>query len=177
METPSGPFSLIDWVTQNKHLLKPPVSNQVLYGDVSKDFIVMVVGGPNARNDFHVNDGDEIFYQLAGQIVVRTIEEGKIVDNHLGPGDMLLVPGGRPHNPCRTADSVGLVIERPRKSGELDGFQWYCDQCGHQLHAHFAEITDIVNQLPPIMEAFQSNLDLRTCQQCGTVSPLPKPFV
>jgi 3-hydroxyanthranilate 3,4-dioxygenase len=166
-------FNLNQWVAENKHLLVPPVANQTIYTS-NKDFIVMIVGGPNARNDFHVNAGEELFYQLEGHIEVKLIDEnGKMHVQSLGPGDMMLVPGNTPHSPKRTAGSIGLVIERYRKEGEKDGFVWYCENCGNKLHEHYEVINDIVTQLPPILNAFQENLSLRTCVKCGTVAPIP----
>jgi len=61
------------------------------------------------------------------------------------------------------------VMERYRRPGEKDGFLWHCENCGEKLHEEYVELTDIVTQLPPIMERFWSNLDLRTCKSCGTV--------
>src|SRR5438046_8665185 len=38
---------------------------------ISADVILFVSGGPNTRNDFHVNPTEELFYQLKGDIAVR----------------------------------------------------------------------------------------------------------
>jgi 3-hydroxyanthranilate 3,4-dioxygenase len=170
--TTSQPFNLLNWVSENKHLLVPPVANKTIYQN-NKDFIVMIVAGPNARNDFHINQGEELFFQLEGHITVRLIDSiGKIIDQPLGPGDMMLVPGGTPHSPQRTAGSIGLVIERYRKENEQDGFVWYCENCNHKLYEHFQVITDIVSQLPPILNTFQTSIRLRTCPLCNTISEL-----
>ena len=70
------PFNLIKWIEENKHLLQPPVANKNLYVD-SGDYIVMIVGGPNARKDYHYNETEELFYQLHGEITVYIQENGK----------------------------------------------------------------------------------------------------
>nr|GFC70138.1 hypothetical protein [Tanacetum cinerariifolium] len=157
------PFNFQKWVAEHRHLLKPPVGNQQVFKD-NKDFIVMVVGGPNARKDYHVDEGEELFWQLEGEMTVKIIEDGQPVDIIIGPGDMFLLPPGVPHSPRRPAGTVGLVLERYRTAGELDGFQWYCENCGNKLYEEYAEITDIVAQLPPIMDRFWANDDLRTCK-------------
>lgn len=161
------PFNLTAWIAEHRHLLKPPVGNQQVFKD-NKDFIVMIVGGPNSRKDYHVDEGEELFLQIEGTITVKIIEGGRPVDIEIKAGDMFLLPPGVPHSPRRPAGTVGLVLERYRSAGELDGFQWYCEKCGNKLHEEFAEITDIVAQLPPIMNAFWQNDELRTCKQCGT---------
>ena len=74
-----------------------------------------------------------------------------------------------PHSPQRPADTVGLVIERARRAGELDGFQWYCERCGHLLYEEFFALTDIEKQFPPVFERFFANLRKRTCARCGAV--------
>lgn len=170
------PFNLQHWIDEHRHLLKPPVGNQQVFLD-NKDFIVMVVGGPNARKDYHVDEGEELFLQIEGDIVVKIIEDGQPVDIHIEAGDMFLLPPGVPHSPRRPAGSVGVVLERYRTAGELDGFQWYCENCGHKLYEEYAEITDIVSQLPPIMNRFWQDEHKRTCQQCGTVMAPPAPVV
>lgn len=168
------PFNLNKWIEENRHLLKPPVGNQTVYKNTG-DFIVMVVGGPNSRKDFHYNESEELFYQLEGDIVVRIVEDGKPVDIPIKAGDMFLLPGKVPHSPQRTAGSVGLVIEKVREGGEIDGFLWFCEHCGEKLYEEYFELTDIVTQLPPVMERFYSDADKRTCKNCGHVMEPPTP--
>ncbi|QIL76361.1 3-hydroxyanthranilate 3,4-dioxygenase [Hymenobacter sp. HDW8] len=168
------PFNFQQWIDEHRHLLKPPVGNQQVFTD-NKDFIVMVVGGPNARKDYHYDEGEELFLQLEGDIVLKVIEDGKPVDIPVRAGEMFLLPGGVPHSPRRPAGSIGLVLERYRTAGELDGFLWYCENCGTKLHEEYAEITDIVQQLPPIMNRFWESEELRTCRSCGTVMEKPAP--
>lgn len=166
------PFNLNNWIEENRHLLKPPVGNQNVYKDAG-DFIVMVVGGPNSRKDFHYNEGEELFYQLQGNIVVRIQEDDKIVDIPIKEGDMFLLPGRTPHSPQRGENTVGIVVEIKRKTEELDGFMWFCENCGNKLHEEFLNVSDIVAQLPPLMERFYSDEEKRTCKKCGTVMEPP----
>jgi 3-hydroxyanthranilate 3,4-dioxygenase len=168
------PFNLQQWIEDNRHLLKPPVGNQTVYKNAG-DFIVMVVGGPNSRKDFHYNESEELFYQLEGDVVVKIVEDGKVVDIEIKQGDMFLLPGKTPHSPQRGANTVGLVIEKVRQGKEIDGFLWFCENCGHKLYEEYMELTDIVTQLPPVMERFYQNEDHRTCKECGTVMEPPKP--
>jgi 3-hydroxyanthranilic acid dioxygenase. len=64
------PFNLQKWIDENRDLLKPPIGNKNLYKEAG-DFIVMVVGGPNSRKDYHYNESEELFYQIEGDIKVR----------------------------------------------------------------------------------------------------------
>lgn len=162
------PFNFKKWIDENRHLLKPPVGNQQVFKG-NDDFIVMVVGGPNSRKDYHYDEGEEFFYQLEGDIVLKIIEDGKPKDIEIKEGEIFLLPPKVPHSPRRPANTVGLVIERYRRAGEKDGFIWHCENCGTLLHEEYVELTDIVTQLPPIMERFWSSHDLRTCKSCGTV--------
>lgn len=166
------PFNLKGWIDEHRHLLKPPVGNQQVYKGNS-DYIVMVVGGPNSRKDYHYNEGEELFYQLEGDIVVKIVEDGKPVDIPIKAGDMFLLPPRVPHSPQRPAGSVGLVIERYRKPDEKDGFLWFCENCGEKLYEEYFVMTDIVTQLPVVMNKFYSSEELRTCKHCGTVMQKP----
>lgn len=166
------PFNIKKWIDDNRHLLKPPVGNQQIYKG-NDDFIVMVVGGPNSRKDFHYNETEEFYYQVEGNIVLKIVEDGKPVDVPIHEGEIFLLPGGVPHSPRRPAHSVGLVIEAYRKEGAKDGFLWFCENCGNKLYEEYAHVTDIVQQLPPIMNNFFSSLEKRTCDQCGTVMEKP----
>lgn len=170
----SAPFNLKKWIGDNRHLLKPPVGNQQVYKG-NDDYIVMVVGGPNSRKDYHYQDGEELFYQLEGDISVRIMEDGKPRDISIKEGDMFLLPPNVPHSPQRGPNTVGLVIERYRKQGENDAFMWFCENCNTQLHAEHFPLTDIVSQLPKVMQNFYSSEDLRTCKKCGAVMQPPAP--
>lgn len=163
----STPFNFKKWIDEHRHLLKPPVGNQQVYKG-NEDFIVMVVGGPNARKDYHYEEGEEFFYQLEGDIVLKVIDEGVQKDIPIREGEIFLLPPRIPHSPQRPANTVGLVMERYRRAGEKDGFLWFCENCGNKLHEEYVELTDIVHQLPPIMNAFWSDDEKRTCKSCGT---------
>jgi len=167
------PFDFKNWINEHRDLLKPPVGNQQVYKN-NKDFIVMVVGGPNSRKDYHYNETEEFFYQLQGNIVLKIVEEGKMVDIPIKEGEIFLLPPKVPHSPQRTAGSIGLVMERYRDTSQKDGFIWFCENCGNRLHEHYEHISDIVKQLPPIMEKFNNSLALRTCDECSTVMEIPK---
>jgi 3-hydroxyanthranilate 3,4-dioxygenase len=164
---PLQAFNFRRWIDENRHFLKPPVGNRKIFRD--SELIVMVVGGPNARKDYHVDPGEEFFYQLEGDMVLKTIQDGRPADVPIREGEIFLLPPRTPHSPQRVADTVGLVIERERRPGELDGFQWYCESCGNLLHEEFIELTDIETQMPPLFERFYSNQAHRTCKRCGTV--------
>jgi 3-hydroxyanthranilate 3,4-dioxygenase len=167
------PININQWIEANRHLLRPPVGNKLVYQD--GEFVIMVVGGPNARKDFHVDPAEEFFYQLEGEMVLRVVEDGRIVDLPIRAGDILLLPAQVPHSPQRFANSVGLVIERRRRPDELDGLQWYCERCEHLLYQDFFPLTDIETQFPPVFDRFFGSLSLRTCKHCHTVMEPPLP--
>ncbi len=168
---PLQAFNLHQWIDRHRHVLKPPVGNKRVFED--GDFIIMVIGGPNARQDFHVDPGQEFFYQLEGDIVLRTLQDGRRVDVPIRQGEVLLLPAHVPHSPQRPADTVGFVVERRRMPGERDGLQWYCERCDHLLHEEFIELTDIEQQLPPVFERFYASAQRRTCSRCGAVLERP----
>ncbi len=166
MDTPH-PLNFQQWIERNRSVLKPPVGNRRVFAD--GDFIIMVVAGPNARQDYHLDPGQELFYQLEGDIVLKTLQDGRPLDIPVREGEMLLLPALVPHSPQRPAGSLGLVIERQRRAGERDGFQWYCPSCAGLLHEAFIELTDIEAQLAPLFERFYADRAARTCKHCGTV--------
>lgn len=165
-------FNLNAWIEEHRELLKPPVCNQQVFEE--NDFIVMIVGGPNSRKDYHVDEGPELFYQLEGEMLLKIVDGGELRDVPIGEGEMLLLPPRVPHSPQRFADTVGLVVERKRLDTELDGFIWFCDNCGHKLYEESLFVDDIVGQLPPIFERFYNDDSNRTCDACGTVMPMPE---
>ncbi|TAE00575.1 MAG: 3-hydroxyanthranilate 3,4-dioxygenase [Bacteroidetes bacterium] len=168
------PFNFKKWIDGNRHLLKPPVGNQQIYKD-NADFIVMVVGGPNSRKDFHYNEGEEFFYQIEGDINLRIIEDGKPVDVPIREGEIFLLPPKVLHLPQRPANTIGLVMERHRNLGETDGCVWFCENCGEKLYEEYFALTDIVVQLAGVMNNFYNSIENCTCKKCGTVMQRPTP--
>lgn len=167
----ASPFNLKKWIDDNRDLLKPPVGNQCVYKD-AENFIVMVVGGPNSRKDYHYNESEELYYQIEGDITVKIIEDGKPRDILIREGDMFLLPPKTPHSPQRGPNTVGLVIEKVREKEE-DGFLWYCENCGNKLYEEYLHVSDIVKQLPPVMDNFYASEQKRTCSICHAVMSPP----
>jgi len=166
------PINFKKWIDDNRHLLKPPVGNREVYED--GEMIIMVVGGPNSRKDFHYNETPEFFYQVEGDITVKIIDDGKIKDVNIKEGEIFLLPGKVPHSPQRKANTVGLVVELKRDaSTHIDALEWYCEQCSNKLHRKEFKLNNIVTELPVIMGEFYSNLDLRTCKSCGYIMEPP----
>lgn len=161
-----APFNLQGWIEENRHLLKPPVGNKMLWND---GFLVMVVGGPNQRADYHVNPGEEFFYQVEGDIVLKVIENDIKRDIPIKQGEMFLLPANVPHSPRRPADTVGLVIERERPPEADDHLRWFCPKCDHLLHDARFHLVDLGVQLKPILESFKASKEMRTCLKCGHV--------
>ena len=159
------PINFQKWIDENRSLLKPPVGNKLVWED--REFIIMVVGGPNSRTDYHVNQGEEFFYQVEGDMTLKVIDEGKPVDIQIKAGEIYLLPGGMPHSPQRPANTVGLVVERKRLKEELDGFQWYCESCGNKLYEEFFKLKSIVKDFPPIFDRFYGSEANSTCKSCG----------
>jgi 3-hydroxyanthranilate 3,4-dioxygenase len=168
-----APIDLQRWIDQHRHLLKPPVGNKVIY---AADFIVMVVGGPNQRTDYHWDEGPEWFYQLEGEMVLRIQEDGRPRDIPIGAGEIFLLPPRTPHSPQRMPDSVGLVIERRRLPHENDGLIWYCERCNAKLYEEYFFLRDIETDFPPVFDRFYSSRERRTCTACGHLNPAPSRY-
>jgi 3-hydroxyanthranilate 3,4-dioxygenase len=171
------PFNLQQWIDDNRDLLKPPVGNKNLYTEAG-DYIVMVVGGPNARKDYHYNESEELFFQLEGDINVRIQDDGKAVDVPINAGEMFLLPAKVPHSPMRSAGSVGLVIERVRRGTDMkDGLLWFCEKCNNKLHETYFPLTNIEKDFLPRFREFYGSEFLRTCGSCGHVMEADERFV
>jgi 3-hydroxyanthranilate 3,4-dioxygenase len=167
----SLPLNFKDWIASNRSKFKPPVGNVQVWKD--RDFMVTVVGGPNARSDFHINEGEEFFYQLEGDMVLRVIDDGVVKDMPIREGEIFLLPPKVPHSPQRKGGTLGLVIERRRADGEQDGVMWLCSKCGAKLYDEFFHLTDITTQLQPVFTRFFETPANCTCKQCGHVEQRP----
>ena len=142
-----------------------------------EEFLVMAVGGPNARNDFHYNEGEEFFFQIKGDVSVFVQENGQKREVKLREGEMFLLPARMPHQPVRPADTVGLVIERKRKDSEKDGLIWYCSACNNKLFEKYFQLQSIEKDFIPVFKEFNLNEALRTCANCGHVEPADQRYL
>lgn len=165
------PFNLHGWIELHRDELKPPVGNKLLFKDSA--FIIMAVGGPNSRKDFHHDPYEEFFFQIEGDMVLKTVQDGRLTDVPIRRGEVFLLPPEVPHSPQRPAGSIGIVVERQRCADELDGFSWYCEHCGHRLYLERVAVRNIETQLPEIFSRFYSSVAHRTCADCGTVMQAP----
>ena len=160
------------WIEENRHLLKPPVGNKAIYNE---DYIVMVVGGPNSRKDYHLNKTPEFFYQVEGDIVLKVIEDGEQKDIHIRQGEVFYLPPNIPHSPQRGPNTIGLVIEQKREDDMDDGLAWFCENCHSKLYQEPFKLDDIETDLPKIFDKYYSNLEHRTCDSCGSIMTPPSP--
>lgn len=159
------PFSFQGWIEENRHLLKPPVANKVIYKD--SNFIIQVVGGPNERTDFHLNQTDEFFYQIEGDMFLRTINpDSSVGEIKIREGEIFLLPGGIPHSPQRSANSIGLVIEKTRTKEDVDGLIWVCSRCHTKLYEEYFYLENIETQFAGVFARYYGS-DKVNCTHCG----------
>ncbi len=166
------PLNFQKWIDENRHLLKPPVGNKCVWD--GGEYIVMVVGGPNSRKDYHYNETPEFFYQVEGDMVLKIIDEkGEQIDVEINEGDIYLLPAKVPHSPQRKADTVGLVIEYPRPDGVMDALEWYCESCDAPLYREEFALDNIETDMPKIFDTYYSDETKCTCANCGTKMDAP----
>ncbi|KAH8797750.1 3-hydroxyanthranilic acid dioxygenase [Xylogone sp. PMI_703] len=170
------PISLASWLDENRDRLRPPVGNMSIF--TGNDLFLQAIAGPNARNDYHINETEEWFYQLKGKLLLKIVENNdEFRDVEINEGEMFLLPGNTPHSPIREQHTIGLVMERQRKAKSIDRLRWYCPNASaHQNkpfiireESFFCE--DIAQNLKAIIEDWQTNEESRVCRVCGTVAP------
>ena len=167
--TEPGAIHLMQWIEANAQAFLPPVANKEVFPE--SEFIFQIIRGPNARNDFHIDPGDEIFYQLAGDITVQIMDDGTRRDVAVREGEVFLCRAGTPHCPVRPPATWGLVIERKRKADENESFLWFCEKCDEKVLSHTIPQGDFTQQVLMMYEAFNADEKRRTCQSCGYVFP------
>jgi 3-hydroxyanthranilate 3,4-dioxygenase len=161
------PFNFKKWIDEHRDLLKPPVGNKVVFKDST--FIVMVVGGPNSRTDFHINQSDEFFYQIEGEMNLRTVVNNEFVDVPIKEGEIYMLKAGTPHSPQRFENSIGMVVEKTRTSGEMDSLVWFCKKCCHKLYNEQFHLTNIETQFGAVFDRYYDSEHTK-CPKCNTVT-------
>ena len=170
------PFNLKNWIDNNRHLLKPPVGNKNLYVE-SGDYIVMIVAGPNMRKDYHYNETEELFYQIEGDIVVKTQQDRKLIKYEIKEGEMFLLPAKIPHSPIRPEGSIGLVIEKKREGNQKDGLMWFSETANALLYEEYFHLTNVEKDFLPVFKRFYSNEKLRTCPKTGEIMEVDERYL
>ncbi|KAF8546939.1 3-hydroxyanthranilic acid dioxygenase [Imleria badia] len=135
----------------------------------------MAVGGPNERNDYHVNETEEWFYQYKGGMLLKVVDGETFKDIRIEEGEMFLLPANTPHNPVRFVDTIGIFVEATRPPTSNDSLQWYCREPVHTMptiiHKENFHVTDLGTQLKPVIQRWKDSEELRTCKECGKVAP------
>mmetsp|Transcript_58624 Transcript_58624/g.162303 ORF Transcript_58624/g.162303 Transcript_58624/m.162303 type:complete len:245 (+) Transcript_58624:1-735(+) len=160
------------WVDEVGPTLAPPVANKMVFG---KGFLkVMVVGGPNVRKDYHLQAGEEFFWQLKGTLSLHVVMNGMFQTVTVPEGHCFLLPARVPHSPRRSANSIGVVIERGHEHtfgdsdsvpAEIDGLRWYVDdiegaEAGEGaapngvLYEEYFKCYDLGQELGPVIGRF-----------------------
>jgi len=132
----------------------------------------MILRGPNARLDFHIEPGDEFFYQIQGDMELVLKPEGKRRQSvSIKEGEIFVCPGGLPHSPRRFENTWGLVIERKRRHDEKEEFAWFCEQCDEPVLSRMVSQGDIPAQVSAVYREFNADETVRTCKACGYIFP------
>jgi 3-hydroxyanthranilate 3,4-dioxygenase len=161
-------FNLRQWIDENRGNWG---QRRVIWEN--SDFIAFVTRGPNRRKDYHINPGDEIFYQLEGELNLHYLGSDKKQEVAvLKAGEIFLLPGNTPHSPRRKDGSWTFVVERRRQPGELDRFVWICENCGHTLHEATVRFDDPADAVANATDAMKAEPKLATCSRCGEVLKL-----
>ncbi len=156
-------FNLKQWVDENRENWG---QRRTLWED--SDFIAFVTRGPNSRTDFHIDPGDEIFYQLEGELNLHYMTpEQKREIAVIKEGELFLLPAHVPHSPRRGEGSWTFVIERKRRPDEQDRFVWYCEGCGTKLYETTVRFDDPSDAVKTANESMKTNKEMLTCPRCG----------
>ncbi|KAI7806071.1 3-hydroxyanthranilate 3,4-dioxygenase [Triplophysa rosa] len=163
------------WISENESSFLPPVCNKLMF---FYQLNIMYVGGPNIRKDYHIEEGEELFYQVRGDMVLKVIENGKHKDVHIREGEMFLLPARIPHSPQRQANTVGLVVERGRLDSETDGLRYYVDNTTDVLFERWFYCENLGTQLVPVIKEFMDSKQHKTGRPdpAKPIKPAPYPL-
>lgn len=154
-----------EWIEENKSSFVPPVCNKLMHG--KGQLKIMFIGGPNQRADYHIEEGEEFFLQVKGDMCLKIVEKNQHKDVHIKEGECYLHPSRIPHSPQRFDDTVGLVIERERTKEETDGLRYYVNGTIDPLWEEWFYCYDLGTQLGPVIKKYFASEEHRT----GKVPP------
>lgn len=158
-------FNLRKWIDENRGNWG---RRRTIWED--SDFIAFVTRGPNNRTDFHIDPGDEIFYQLEGELNLHYMTpDQKPEVAAIKEGELFLLPANVPHSPRRGEGSWTLVVERKRRPDEQDRFIWFCEKCNTKLYETVLQFNDPSEAVQTAYDSMKANEKLRTCSNCGYV--------
>jgi len=104
-----------------------------------------------------------------GDMLLKTVDEGKFRDIPIKEGEIFLLPPNTPHNPVRFANTVGIVLEQIRPPDSIDRLRWYCQNCDELVHEASFHCIDLGTQLKEAIQKFEADTEARTCKNCGTL--------
>ena len=163
-------FNLMNWIDENRELLKPPMLNKPVWKNT--DFIIMILAGPILRTDFHVNPYEEFFYQFKGNMTLKVLENKTIKEIKVSEGSVFLLPAYLPHSPQRPEQgSIGLVIERTRPKGIMDQFEWICENCFTSVHRVKLHSSNFTKDRNSLFRKYYSEIANEHCPSCGVGNP------
>uniref|UniRef100_A0A914CX97 3-hydroxyanthranilate 3,4-dioxygenase n=1 Tax=Acrobeloides nanus TaxID=290746 RepID=A0A914CX97_9BILA len=152
-------YNSAKWIEENQADFAPPICNKCMFSDQLKVFFV---GGPNSRKDYHLEEGEEVFYQIQGDMVLKVIEQGLPKDIHIKQGEIFLLPSRIEHSPQRFANTIGCVIERTRRENEFDCLRYFVDGTTEVLWERFFHLEDVVKDLPPYIKQFHASEEFKS---------------
>jgi len=165
----AAPLNLNKWIDEHRDDLRPPAGAKTVWTDT--DFIVTVVGGPNDRPDYHDGPSEELFFQIKGDMILKVFDAGARREIAIREGEIFLLPPHVLHSPQRSADTIGLIVERSRDQGVIDGFEWFCRRCDQQVHRCDVQVVGLERGVKQVLAEYDENQAFRTCAGCGFVNP------
>ncbi len=137
--------------------------------------LAFVARGREYRSEFHIDPCDEVMFMIKGDMNLHyRTPEGVEEIAVLTEGSTIHTPAGVPHSPRFPPDAFVMVIERKRRDGEIDRFQWFCPSCDPLLHEEQFVVSDYATD--PVSKAYANFFDseeFRTCKKCDTIMPAP----
>ncbi|PAA85603.1 hypothetical protein BOX15_Mlig002979g3, partial [Macrostomum lignano] len=165
--------NVTDWVAVNRDQFLPPVCNKMLHTD--GQLKLFYVGGPNQRKDYHIEEGEELFYMERGDMELKMLIGNRFVSQPILQGQLFLLPGNLFHSPQRAADTIGWVIERERLASEIDGLRYFLETADgtptlRPLFERYVHMRDLGSQVAEIIAEYRRSEEFRTGQPTKSAS-------